>query len=191
MNHESDPPDSDPPAEKIPAPEMPPESVVDRLEQDERAREVYEREQRTQRLLDSTDEMFRISDELAQQRESESPASTPSTFDTPQDAQAVLDRRAEIYDREWEAEESKVTPRSAIPAQLRETLAKKGLRREAPTAEEVDPVEIKRAPNHARQIHHRRGQSSKLLWRPKGPHQYDMRDADERVKTQRKLRGDL
>jgi len=106
----------------------------------------------------------------------------------PESARAKLTADEQEYSDEFDRLDSQSI---FSDPQIREKLAEKGLRPN-PTAEEVEAAEVADIQAKAASaVHHKRTKSSRVLMRPKGSIQRDIRDGDERVKTDRELRGDF
>ena len=61
---------------------------------------------------------------------------------------------------------------------------------EEPPGPQEDVKEVRKG-THSRHIHKPKNSRSTVVMRPKGSNQRDMRDADQRVKTDKELRGDI
>lgn len=144
---------------------------------------------RHREILESTDRMIEMLRQGREDRETEKPE---PVFEIPPAAQAALDAKREEYDRRWEIEDSKSTPRTT--AQVREELESEGLRREPLTGEEAEAAALqedaerrehaaqKARGQHATDVHKKRAKRTKRLWRPKTSTQRDIVDNDPKVK---------
>jgi hypothetical protein len=59
------------------------------------------------------------------------------------------------------------------------------------TAEEIEAEEVAAISAHAATVHRPKTSRPKTLWRAKGPIQRDIADNNQKVKTERQLRGEI
>jgi|GEM_PF-5873801 len=164
MDHEISPDASEqePPAEPPKEWPEPTQSEIDEAEQEERAREVYEREQRVQQLLDSTPRMIEISEaNEAERRAAEIPEPAP-TFEPPARVQAALERQEKVISDEFDRMDEQAW---TTGVQISKRLAEKGLAMPK-TAEEIEAEEVAKIRAHAEEMHKPRVTKSKTLRRP-------------------------
>lgn len=148
-----------------------------------------------------TDRMFEESDRLMSQRAAQAASHQAVTsFEDlqPEDVKIRELHRREEADLAWEQLER--NPRLR-PSEIGQLLEKKGLGEVAVRDGEVvspesdrELQEIERArksTKHASNVHHSRTKRPTTLWRPKGSIQRDTADNDQKVKTERQLRGDI
>ena len=148
------------------------ESNLEQLDEREAA---YDRDQKTQELLDSTDRMFEIAD-ANQARKIAADASKPlPTFEPPADVKAALERREESIIDGFD--------RLDDQAQMTGGQIAKELGRSVKGTTAVSA--------HSSTVHHPKTTRTKTLWRPKGSRQRDIADNDQKVKTERQLRGEI
>lgn len=128
------------PNENLDGLEQPPPGEIDRMESDWKAEQHQAENARIQELLESTDRLIEMIDKNRQERKAAAESEPTAVLEIPPEVQSSLDAQRDDYDRRWEIEDAKSTPRTA--AQLREELEDEGLRREPPTPEEVEAASL-------------------------------------------------
>lgn len=182
------------PNENLDGLEQPSPGEIGRMESDWKA-ELYEaeraeKEARTRELLKSTDRML----EMLKKPEAGPDAAEPaaeSVFEVPSTAQAQLDAARADFERAWESKDSSSTPQTS--EQIREELAKEGLRPEPPTAEEIEAAGLQEATDKRAEAAAARNQDKKHArnLHRKSPTRYvSPRDKGAPEHVEREIRGD-
>ncbi len=134
-----------------------------------------------QSAVDATDRLLAAFESLQAQDGEITPE--PAPLETPASAETKLDAARAQYEQTWETEAAKSTPQT--PAQIREKLAREGLRPNSPTSEEIEAAEQQ----HSARLRAATEPTVKKTTTPrKAPKRYGPRDSGAPAHIARQMR---